>query len=352
MPVCDLEQLVQLYLTECELQLYSPRTLEVRHGFIRNFLWFLQHRGYSHCSESEIRQFLHYLLHGHEEAGGRFGRKNLTQAVRPITVKDYDVCLRAFFDWSVKRGALTETLFKHIDKPRVRAETKQPLSQRRVLGLLQAAQSSTQPERDTAILSFLLDTGCRASELISITLEQLDLESRCCRVLGKGNKHRTLYFGEETAKALRHYLKATKRLNTKRLNRISNKPFNSPPSDSPRGASTPGTSPLFLSSRTGFTAQLGRPLTRSGLLQLTERLQQRCGFKDSCSPHAFRRSFAVQTLRNGAHVFSVQAMLGHSDLQMTQRYCAIALADVEAQHRQFGPLDRLTSRNEMHLRTQ
>jgi site-specific recombinase XerD len=54
-----------------------------------------------------------------------------------------------------------------------------------------------------------------------------------------------------------------------------------------------------------------------------------------------RRTFAVQTLRNGANVFSVQTMLGHTDLQMTRRYCAIAHADVETQHRQYGPVDHL-----------
>jgi hypothetical protein len=48
----------------------------------------------------------------------------------------------------------------------------------------------------------------------------------------------------------------------------------------------------------------------------------------------------VQTLKNGANVFSVQAMLGHTDLQMTQIYCALAQADVEAQHRQYSPVDR------------
>ncbi len=83
------------------------------------------------------------------------------------------------------------------------------------------------------------------------------------------------------------------------------------------------------------------PIGLSGLQQLLKRLEKTCGIKASRSPHAFRRSFAVQTLKNGANVFSVQAMLGHTDLQMTQTYCALAQADIEAQHRQYSPLDRL-----------
>ena len=54
------------------------------------------------------------------------------------------------------------------------------------------------------------------------------------------------------------------------------------------------------------------------------------------------RTFTLPlTLRNGTNVFSVQAMLGHTNLQMTRKYCAMALTDAEAQHRQFSPMDRL-----------
>lgn len=95
-------------------------------------------------------------------------------------------------------------------------------------------------------------------------------------------------------------------------------------------------SPLFASMR-------GRePLTRSGLLHLLKRLGKQAGFKDEVCVHALRRSFAVQMLRNGANVFSVQAMLGHTNLQMTRKYCALALTDAEAQHRQFSPMDHLS----------
>jgi site-specific recombinase XerD len=160
-------------------------------------------------------------------------------------------------------------------------------------------------------------------------VEDVDLTNRCATVLGKGNKHRTVYFGENTARALREYLKA------------SMPHRSSPGSVVSSDTRVMGVSrPLFLSERSRG-GQAPKPLTRSGLQQLLERLGRQCGIKVSCSPHAFRRSFAVQTLRNGANAFSVQAMLGHTNLQMTQKYCTIALTDVETQHRQFGPLDRM-----------
>lgn len=96
--VAEIEALIEHYLYDCELRLQSPRTLETRRVFFRNWLWFLRHRRYQMCGVEEVRQFLHYLGHGHEEDGGRFGKANLKRAARPVTVFDYYVCLRSFYD--------------------------------------------------------------------------------------------------------------------------------------------------------------------------------------------------------------------------------------------------------------
>jgi site-specific recombinase XerD len=325
LPVGELRRLVPEYLNDCELRFLSPHTIETRRAFLNNLLWFLVKRGYARCGTAELRQFFHYLLHGHEDKGGRFGKTHLNRPVRPITLKDYYVGLRSLFDWLLAAGVLAETPFAAIPQPQVRDSIKAPLAPAQIALLVEAAGQSAQPRRDVAVLSFLLDTGCRASELIAIQQADLDLANRCCQVVGKGNKYRTIYFGQRTAEALLAYLESTEALRS--ATRITAKGFIRP-------------MPLFLSERSCAGKRM-KPLTRSGLLQLLERLGRQCGIKASCSPHALRRSFAIQTLRNGANVFSVQAMLGHTNLQMTQKYCAIALADVAAQHRQFGPLDRM-----------
>lgn len=277
-------------------------------------LWFLRHRNSEACGVAELRQFFYYRAHGHEEAGGRFGNRQLTRPARPVTIKDYYIALRALFDWFVAQGVLDATPFASIPKPQVREEFKTALTMAQITSLLQAAQESTEPKRNVAILSLLLDTGCRASELISITLEDIDLKNRCCAVLGKSNKYRTVYFGDRTEETLKEYLEERDRLR-------------------PASILSPGAS-LFTSAKTR------EPLRISGLQQLIKRLKRKCGIRTSCSPHAFRRSFAVQSLKNGANVFSVQAMLGHTDLQMTQTYCALAQADIEAQHRKYSPMER------------
>jgi integrase/recombinase XerD len=146
--------------------------------------------------------------------------------------------------------------------------------------------------------------------VVALKCKDVDLESGRCRVLGKGNKYRTVFFGHKTGGLLARLIRRN-------------------------GNGEDG--PLFVSSR-------GRGhFTRSGLLHLMKWLGNSAGIKDEVSLHVFRRSFAVQMLRNGANVFSVQAMLGHTNLTMTRRYCQVALADTEAQHRKFGPMDRLAS---------
>lgn len=331
---------MEQYLYDCELRLQSSRTLETRRVFFRNLLWFLNHREYHACGLNELRQFFHYLGHGHEEPAGRFGNPNLKRAVRPITVRDYYICFRSFYAWLVAQQELHVSPFDSMAKPQVREETKAPLSTEQINSLFAAAVISEHPLRNKAILSLLLDTGCRASELIAMRRKDVDLENRRCQVLGKGDKHRTLFFGQKTAEAIGEYLTSREVERPAAFSAITSEADRQRPlfHSRVRHAKRLGLCPTTTSHP---VAPLVAPLTRSGLLQLLKRLGTSVGIRDEVCVHSLRRSFAVQMLKNGAHVFSVQAILGHTDLQQTRHYCMLALTDAEDQHRHFGPMDRL-----------
>lgn len=94
--------------------------------------------------------------------------------------------------------------------------------------------------------------------------------------------------------------------------------------------------PLFLNTK-------HKAFGPSGIYQVMKRLARNAGVPNP-GPHAMRRTFVVNVLREGANVFSVQALMGHADLQMTRRYCAIAQTDIAEQHRRFSPADRLKPR--------
>lgn len=294
-----------------DIDQHSSRTIGARRDIIDKRLWFLKHKSFETCGTHELRQFLGYVTNGHKEPGGRWGNPHMTKPVRPRTVHTYHGHLRTFFRWLVAEGEMEASPMERIPVPTSRADQIQPFTSAQVNALLAAAKQSRHARRDEAVLYFLLDTGLRASELCSLKIKDVDMTGRRCTVLGKGNKHRLINFQKTTAKALWQFLKEDAR----------------EPED-----------PLFISER-------GDPLTRSGLLQLIERLGTAAKISTArCSPHTFRHTFAVEFLRAGGNVFSLQQMLGHTSLHMTNRYVALAQADIENQHRQYSPVERLKNR--------
>jgi len=91
-----------------------------------------------------------------------------------------------------------------------------------------------------------------------------------------------------------------------------------------------------------FLGERGGQMTPSGLLQLMERLGKAAGLTGTrCSPHTFRHTASLWALRGGMNAFSLQQMLGHTDLAMTRRYVAMAEGDLEAQHHLYSPVQHL-----------
>jgi site-specific recombinase XerD len=236
----------------------------------------------------------------------------MTKPVSSRTAFNYHGLLRTLFAWLVSEHVLTSSPMDRINPPIHRKDQVQPFTHKQVQAILDATRRSQHPRRDEAIVFFLLDTGVRASELCGLKMRDLDLGARSCRVVGKGDKERAVCFGRSTAQALWRYLREQER----------------EPDE-----------PVFLSDR---GRRAGEPLTRSGLLQLIHRLGESAGVQVTrCSPHTFRHTFAIEFLRAGGNVFSLQQMLGHTALHMTNKYVAYAQADIENQHRQFSPVERL-----------
>jgi site-specific recombinase XerD len=142
-------------------------------------------------------------------------------------------------------------------------------------------------------------------------------------VLGKGEKTRYVHLGEATRRALR------------RLIGEYRDPIR-PDQPAPRSQ------PVFTSLRGKTT---GEALTRAGLYRLVRMLGKRAGIEGiRCSPHTWRHTAAIEYLRNGGAVFSLQMQLGHQDLAMTKKYINLADADLADQHRKASPADHLFGR--------
>ncbi len=318
-PIDEIKYAADGWLLDGDIRQHSHRTLEARRALLGKLLWFLEEYGHSTCGLLQLRQFIGHISRGHEDPAGRWGdaadpnKPRATKPVRPRTVQTYHGHLRTFFRWMIAEGMIPSSPMETIAAPVARPDQIQPFTDAQVAALTRAAGKSLHPKRDIAIVTFLMDTGVRAGELCGLKMKDVDIPGKRATVLGKGNKHRTVFFGKTTAKVLWVYLR--------------------------EGDRNPD-SPLFQSDRGIHTSGA---LTTSGLRQLIERLGKVANIEVTrCSPHTFRHYFAVTFLRNGGDVFGLQQLLGHTDIAMTQRYVAYARSDIERQHRAFSPADRLS----------
>jgi site-specific recombinase XerD len=306
--------LVEDWLADCQIRQHSPRTIELRRMLAGRLFWFLEERDTAQCGRAEIRRFFAYLSNGHQDGGGRWGKgaKRYSKPLRPETISTYFHHLRTFFNWLVGEEYLQVSPMDKIAPPVSRPDQVQPFSTPQIQSLLNAASKTKYPRRDEAIVRFLLDTGVRVSELCQLKMHDLDLMEGQAFVLGKGNKKRVVCFGRKTARVLRAYLRDEERMPEQHV---------------------------FLSER---GTKAGEPFLRGGILQLIERLGKKANVQGvRCSPHTFRHTFAIEFLRNGGNVFTLKQILGHTGLQVTNRYAALAQADIQSQHRRFSPGDRI-----------
>jgi integrase/recombinase XerD len=196
---------------------------------------------------------------------------------------------------------------KKIKAPRVGIEPLEPVSMENVILLLGTCEKGYFiGGRDRAIILTLLDTGARAREFLNIQLDDLEITNGSILIRrGKGHKPRIVFIGTKTRKAIRNYLKA-RRDNSKFL----------------------------------WITRNGERLSYTGLRELFRRRAKKAGVKQP-SIHSFRRAFALQMLRNGVDVFSLQRLMGHADLQILRRYLLQTEGDLREAHLTGSPVDKL-----------
>lgn len=230
--------------------------------------------------------------------------------------------IRAFYKWTSSEG-LSDRPDQLLTKPRYAYREIQPLSETEIKALLKAIdrtapsqgrrQSFTMPRstahRDRAIIMLLLDTGIRASELCRLTVKDVDLHNGTITIRpylsGIKSRPRVIPIGNVTKKAIWRYLT--------------------------------GRNTEYKGDELFFSREC-HPLDRDSLRKLLTRLGERAGVPN-VHPHRFRHTFAIQYLRNGGDVFTLQRILGHTTLHMVQHYLALADADAQAAHRRASPVD-------------
>jgi integrase/recombinase XerC len=179
--------------------------------------------------------------------------------------------------------------------------------------------------RDRAMLELFYASGLRLSELVAIDLENLDLNGRMVRVMGKGGKERILPFNQSTLAAVKAWMKDRAAIMATRPPRRTAK---SSKTSRPQDLTT--SDPLFINYR-------GTRLTGRSVDRLLRRYVAQCSTRMGISPHALRHSFATHLLQRGADLRAIQELLGHARLSTTQRYTHVNAAQLIDVYRKSHP---------------
>ncbi|MDE0604511.1 MAG: site-specific tyrosine recombinase XerD [bacterium] len=286
----------------------APRTCEAYRRDLNGYCEVLASRGRSPntASEEDILAFM-----GHQQSRG----------MAPASVKRAMTAVRTFHQFLVMEGLRADDPGSHLELPTVPKAVPKALSEAEVEAILDAVDG-TDPvsRRDRAMLEMLYGTGMRISELVGMSLTDLDMSEATVRVLGKGQKERVLPVGRCALEALTAWLVPAGRGEI----------------EPERWASQHDQEAVWLNQR-------GRRLTRQGAWGVVKKKAQQVGLGAKVSPHVFRHSCATHMLDHGADIRAVQEILGHASISTTQVYTMVSKEKLWEAYRAAHPravLDR------------
>ncbi len=273
------------YLFHLRARNFSPRTIKATEEYLRPFL---EQHDPLRATREDVEQWL----------------SELASRCSPSTVWTAWRHLRGFFNWLHEDGDITSNPMKGVPKPLVPPTEVEVLTAPQIRALLDSCNGkSPEDRRDHAIITLLLDTGLRLSELTNLRTSDLG-EDFTLRVFGKGRKWRTVALGHTSATALRRWLRIRE-----------------------------GQGDLIWSGRRGG-------LTAAGVRKIIQRRGARVGIK--LHPHMLRHTWVDNWLRNGGSEVDLARLAGWTSTRMAERY-ASQRADQRAldAHKWVSPLDRL-----------
>lgn len=290
-----------------------PRTLALYRHHLTQFVAWRGDRPLDDVNAAGINEFLIHLRTVYRPT--RFGGDD-----RPLSsqsVYNAWTTLKSFTRWMRETFDFPDVMAGQVPRPKVTNAHPEPFTEVEVKALLSAVKPVKGPRatsglyyltdlRDRAIILTLFDTGIRAGELCRLTIGDAHLPTGQVAVQdGKGGDSRHVWLGKHTRPAVWRYLQERPDIDPAR--------------------------PLFASST-------GDPLTPSALAKRLKQIGRRAGVAH-VHPHRFRYTFALEYLRNGGDIFTLQTILGHRSLEMVRYYLRLAQADMEQAHRRASPVD-------------
>lgn len=271
---------------------YSSNTIESYQRDLVKFFKFVN-KSPRDIKLNDIHQFLKYIS---EE---KLSEKSIARNIS---------CLKSFYKFLLIEKEIKNNPMDEIDVPKVRKSLPKSLTEEEIIALLEIPLVDDFSYRNKAMLELLYATGMRVSELINLTLLDIDLDSATVRTIGKGSKERIIPIGDYALKYLYIYIHEYR-------NKLIKREINNY---------------LFLNNH-------GKKMTRQGFFKMIKKRGQEIGLTKDLSPHTLRHSFATHLLNHGADLRSIQELLGHSDIGTTQIYTYVSNEHLKENYKEFHP---------------
>lgn len=262
------------------------------------------------------------FLHDHD---WRFDALSLSQArtflasqvglgLTPTTLKRRMATLKHFYQYLIDLDHMKVNPFQLLRTPKVKKRLPTLVDEHLVQNLLQQPfdQASVLMMRDLALVELLYGSGLRASEVVNLTIQDLNLAQRMLRILGKGNKQRMVPITKACQQSLSLYFKDV------------------------RPGLIKDVEASMLSNRV-FLNHHGQPLTVRGLQYILKQMSRKVGLQGNLHPHQLRHTFASQLLDNGADLRTIQELLGHATINTTQIYTHVSKEALQKEYRSAHP---------------
>lgn len=272
----------------------AQNTLDSYRRDLNKYLLFLNNRGADEIDQARVISFL-----GHLAAKG-MGTPSIARNLSAI---------KGFHKYLLTDGLARMDPTTNIEAPRGWKRLPKTLSNNDVeMILAQPDTTSLIGLRDKAMLELLYATGLRVSELVGLTLQNINLERGYLVVIGKGSKERAVPMGDAAMEAIIEYLEGA------------------------RAGLIKGEESDYL-----FISSQRRKITRQMFWERMRFYSRKAGLRAPVSPHTLRHSFATHLLDNGADLRAVQAMLGHADITTTQIYTHVSRERLKKIHEKYHP---------------
>ena len=234
--------------------------------------------------------------------------QNLSKNKNSNTISRIISSLKSFYKFLEINKYTNTNPLTTIISPKTARKLPKVLSEEEVNKLLDINLNNDFDYRNKAMLELMYSSGLRVSELINLTVNDVDLKNSLVRIFGKGSKERIVPLNDYATEALNNYILYHR----------------------PKLFKQKENNYLFLNNH-------GNQMTRQGFFKTLKKIAKEKGIKSELSPHTLRHSFATHLLKYGADLRSIQELLGHSDISTTQIYTHITNEMLEKNYHEYHP---------------